>query len=69
MIRSGDFIVVTNNDVSGATAASAEQNKVLGFVMSTQYNAGSNTMNLTLASGDRNLEYLLARLGLSGGLG
>lgn len=67
MIRAGQWVGLINNDVN-ASIHSLNTGSQEGFVSSTSFSAKSNTTKIMLGSGDKKLDYLLARLGLSGGL-
>ena len=68
MLRSGDFVMIINND-ENAVGHDFNENVANGFVTGTNYTASNNSNKISISTGDKKLEYLLARLGLSGGLG
>lgn len=68
MLRAGDFVMVVNND-ENAVGHDFNESVATGFVTGTNYNASSGSNKVAISTGDKKLEYLLARLGLSGGLG
>lgn len=67
MVRSGDFIGIIDNDESAALE-SLRFYSTAGFVTSTSFSANNMQSKYTLSNSDNRLDYLLARLGLSGGL-
>lgn len=66
-VRAGQWIAIINSDEEAALQTMPEASQE-GFVTSTSYSSDSASLKITLSSGDRKLDYLLARLGLSGGL-
>ena len=67
MVRAGDMVGIVENDESAALHALGETTR--GFVTGTNFSASNMTTKITLNNSDKRLDYLLARLGLSGGLG
>lgn len=70
-IRAGDTIQVMNTDFNVLTQPGSTNIPgagTTGFVVSTEYNADSDANKLTIGSGDALLDYMLSRLGISGGL-
>lgn len=68
MVRAGDLVGIIDNDESAALHA-LDETEVGGFVTGTNFSASNMTTKLTLSTSDKRLDYLLARLGLTGGLG
>jgi hypothetical protein len=70
-IRAGDTVQVVNTDFNVLALPGSDNIPgagSTGFVVATEYSAESNTNKLTIGTGDALLDYLLSRLGLSGGL-
>ena len=67
MVRAGDLIGITDNDESAALHSLSETD-ISGFVTATSFSAANMQSKYTLSNSDKRLDYLLARLGLSGGL-
>ena len=67
MVRAGDFIGIIDNDESAALN-NLRSESTTGFVTSTSFSASSMESKYVLSNSDNRLDYLLARLGLSGGL-
>jgi len=67
VIKAGDWLSITNLD-EVSVLKSFDPERVDGFVTGTSYSSDSASIRITMGSGDKNLEYMLARLGLSGGL-
>lgn len=70
-IRAGDTLVISDADImSTATGSVAGQvaNRLVAFVLRTEYDAESNTVRLEIGSADQSFDALMGRLGISGGL-
>lgn len=71
MVRAGDFILFTDLDMVTAQAGDLKGQAaqgISGFVLSTNYSADDNSVQIDFGSSDIKLETLMSRLGLSGGL-
>lgn len=70
-IRAGQTVVIVDMDTlavhSGAIAGEAAQ-RVVGFVLRTEYDAASNIARIDIGSSDVSFDILMSRLGLSSGL-
>lgn len=67
MVRAGDLIGIIDNDESAALN-NLRYDSTAGFVTSTSFTANNMQSKYVLSNSDNRLDYLLARLGLSGGL-
>lgn len=71
-IRAGDTIMVTDADPVTLDAhmfSSRSAGGLLGFVMSTEYDAQNQSLSITVGTGDNRFDYIMSRLGLRGGVG
>jgi len=70
-IRAGQTLVITDIDMlavhAGAVAGETAQ-RVVGFVLRTEYDASSNITRVDIGSSDVSFDILMSRLGFSGGL-
>lgn len=70
-IRAGDTILITDADLLtalGGELVGQIKDGLLGFVVSTNYSASTNSVEIQLGTNDQSFEMAMGRLGLSGGL-
>lgn len=70
-IRAGDTIILHDGDMTATTLGSVAgqvANRLVSFVLKTEYDPASGILRLDIGSADQSFEALMGRLGISGGL-